>query len=239
MLELALKARRGSFQLEVDCRLSSDWTVIFGHSGAGKSTLLRLLAGLDKNERGGAVTGKVTLDGRILTDTAQGLWCRPGHRRTSLVAQQPSLFPHLSVEANVAYGLGNLDRAIRATRVAEMLELVDATDLVKRRPQDLSGGQAQRVALARALAPGPRLLLLDEPFSALDGVASDALIGRLQTWVHTKGVQTVLATHDATDAFSTGAEVALLREGRLVSLGPASQVLQDERERITLRLRTP
>jgi ABC-type sulfate/molybdate transport systems ATPase subunit len=239
VLELALNAHRGSFHLEIECRLQSDWTVIFGPSGAGKSTLLHLLAGLDKNSRGDTATGTVSLDGRILTDTAQGVWRKPGHRRMSLVDQQPSLFPHLGVEANVAYGLSNLDRAIRATRVAEMLELVDATDLVKRRPQDLSGGQAQRVTLARALAPGPRLLLLDEPFSALDGVASDALIVRLQTWARANGVQTVLATHDATDAFSTGAEVALLREGRVVALGPATEVLQDERERIALRLMTP
>ncbi len=239
MLELALKARRGSFHLEVECKLPSDWTVIFGPSGAGKSTLLRLLAGLDRNSPGNTATGKISLDGRILTETPRGVWCKPGHRRTSLVTQRSSLFPHLSVEANVSYGLNKLDRAIRATRVAEMLELVDATDLVKRHPQDLSGGQAQRVALARALAPGPRLLLLDEPFSALDGVASDALIGRLQTWARANGVQTVLATHDATDAFSTGAEVALLREGRLIAQGPATEVLQDERERIALRLMTP
>ena len=239
MLEVAFKARRGSFHLEVECKLTSDWTVIFGPSGAGKSMLLRLLAGLDRNGRGAKAEGRVALDGRILTDTERGVWSRPGRRRTSLVAQQPSLFPHLSVESNVAFGLGNLDRAIRATRVAEMLELVDATDLKKRRPLDLSGGQAQRVALARALAPGPRLLLLDEPFSALDGTASDALVDRLQVWLRTNGVQTVLATHDATDAFSTGAEVALLREGRLVALGPAVEVLQDERERIALRLMTP
>ena len=239
MLELALKAKRGSFLLEVECRLASDWTVVFGPSGAGKSTLLRLLAGLDRDSGGDRATGTVSLDGRILTETARGVWRRPGRRRTSLVTQRSSLFPHLSVEANVAYGLSGLDRVLCATRVAEMLELVDATDLVRLRPQDLSGGQAQRVALARALAPGLRLLLLDEPFSALDGVASDALIGRLQTWARANGVQTVLATHDATDAFSTGAEVALLREGRLVSLGPATDVLQDERERIALRLMTP
>ena len=239
MLELDIRARRGSFSLEIECSLSSDWTVVFGPSGAGKSTLLRLLAGLDRNAHGEKVKGKIALDGRILTDSSQSVWYRPGHRRTSLVAQQPSLFPHLTVAANVAYGLYDLDGVIRATRVAEMLDLVDAEDLGKRRPQDLSGGQAQRVALARALAPGPRLLLLDEPFSALDGVASDALIVRLQAWARTNGVQTVLATHDATDAFSTGAEVALLREGRLVSLGPATEVLQDERERIALRLMTP
>lgn len=236
MLELALKARRGSFELDVECRLASDWTVIFGHSGAGKSTLLRLLAGLDWNGRDRTVEGKIALDGRILTDTAQGIWCKPGQRRMSLVAQQAALFPHLSIEANVGYGLGPLDRASRAARVTEMLELVDATDLVKRRPRDLSGGQAQRVALARALAPGPRLLLLDEPFSALDSIASDALVDRLQVWLRTNGVQTVLATHAAADAFSTGAEVALLREGQLVSLGPAAEVLEGERERIALRL---
>lgn len=239
MLDLALKARRGSFHLQIECRLASNWTVIFGPSGSGKSTLLRLLAGLDKSARDSSTQATISLDARILTDTAHHIWCVPGHRHTSLVTQRSSLFPHLSVEANVAYGLGKLDRGLRATRVAEMLELVDATDLVKHRPQHLSGGQAQRVALARALAPGPRLLLLDEPFSALDGVASDALIGRLQTWVRANGVQTVLATHDATDAFSTGAEVALLREGRLVAQGPATQVLNAERERIALRLMTP
>ena len=164
MLELALKAKRGSFLLEVECRLASNWTVVFGPSGAGKSTLLRLLAGLDRDVSGDRATGMISLDGRILTETARGVWRRPGRRRTSLVTQRSSLFPHLGVEANVAYGLAGLDRVLCTTRVAEMLELVDATDLVKLRPQDLSGGQAQRVALARALAPGPRLLLLDEPF---------------------------------------------------------------------------
>jgi len=238
VLELALKARRGSFQLEIDCHLASDWTVVFGPSGAGKSMLLRLLAGLDENAHSQPVDGKIAFDGAILTETTRGIWLRPGHRHTSLVAQQPSLFPHLSIEANVAYGLSSKDRDQRARRVAEMLELVDATDLIKRRPQDLSGGQAQRVALARALAPSPRLLLLDEPFSALDGVASDALIVRLQAWAQSNRVQTVLATHDATDALSTSAEVALLREGRLVALGPATEVLHDERQRIALRLAT-
>jgi ABC-type sulfate/molybdate transport systems ATPase subunit len=236
VVNLDLTARRGSFHLQVACKLASDWTVIFGPSGAGKSTLLRLLAGLDQSVSNGSTHAKVSLDDSVLTDSANGVWLRPGRRRTSLVAQQPSLFPHLSVEANVAYGLAALDRSLRATRVSEMLSLVDATDLAHRMPRDLSGGQAQRVALARALAPSPRLLLLDEPFSALDGVASDALISRLQSWLLVSKVQTILATHDATSAFTTGAEVVLLHEGHLAAQGAASDVLAAERARLLSHL---
>lgn len=240
MLELKLNAHRGAFHLQVECRFASEWTVIFGHSGAGKSSLLRLLAGLGGKaggeEQGKGVQARVVLDNITLTDTAGGVWLAPGQRKTAMVSQQPSLFPHLSIEANIAYGLNKMDRSARAKRVAEVLELADATDLTNRRTQDLSGGQAQRVALARALAPAPRLLLLDEPFSALDGAASDALVDRLQVWLRANKVQAVIATHDATDAFATGAEVALLREGRLAAFGPAENVLKEERERIVHRL---
>jgi len=114
--------------------------------------------------------------------------------------------------------------------------VVGAGSLANRRPRDLSGGEAQRVALARALAPRPRLLLLDEPFSALDGAASDALLIRLRSWVEQHNVQTVLATHDATDALAIGAQVALLQEGRLAAQGPASEVLASERTRLLARL---
>jgi ABC-type sulfate/molybdate transport systems ATPase subunit len=231
MLDLSLDARRGGFRLHVECRFASDWTVIFGPSGAGKSTLLRLLAGLDR-----PVRGRIALDGRTLTETAIGVHLPPGHRRTSLVSQQPALFPHLNAAANVAYGLRSLPRGHRSHRVEEMLDLAGATDLASRRPQDLSGGQAQRVALARALAPGPRLLLLDEPFSAIDGPASDALLARLQHWLRENHVQAVMATHDATDALATSAEVLLLRDGRLTALGPAAQVLAAERDRLLGRL---
>lgn len=231
MLEFSLDARRGSFHFQVECAIASDWTVVFGPSGSGKSTLLRLLAGLDL-----PVRGRIALNTRTLTDTAIGLHLAPGRRSTALVAQQPALFPHLSVNANVAYGLSSPDRTARTTRVEEMLDLVGAADLVRQPTQHLSGGQAQRVALARALAPLPRLLLLDEPFSALDGAASDALLARLQLWLTAHQVQTVLATHDATDALAIGAEVVLLRDGRLVAQGPAAEVLADERRRLLTRL---
>jgi ABC-type sulfate/molybdate transport systems ATPase subunit len=233
VLEFSLNSRRGSFHLQVDCRFASSWTVIFGHSGAGKSTLLRLFAGLEQPDQ-----GRVELNGRLLLDSTRHIFIKPGQRQAGLVAQHPALFPHLSVRANVAFGLASLDASNRKSRVAEMLTLVDGAHLADRWPQDLSGGESQRIAVARSLAPLPRLLLLDEPFSALDGTASDALLTRLQAWTEEHQVQTVMATHDATDAFATGAEVALLREGRVVEMGTAPDALASERDRIASRFET-
>jgi molybdate transport system ATP-binding protein len=241
VLEFALDARRGSFHLRVECALSAPWTVVFGPSGAGKTTLLRLLAGLDKARQGEPVEGRVVLEGETLADTARGVWRAPGKRQIAFVTQQPALFPHLNAAENVAYGLRNLDltldRAGRTARVAELLEFVGAAGLASHHASDLSGGQAQRIALARALATAPRLLLLDEPFSALDGAASDALLARLEGWLRERNVQAILATHDASDALATGAEVLLLREGRLAAQGPAAEVLAVERKRLLDRLR--
>jgi len=230
-LHFTLDAHRGSFHLQVECRFTAAWTVIFGPSGSGKSTLLRLLAGLDEPTQ-----GRVTLGAQILTDTRHSIHVKPGERHTGMVSQHPALFPHLSAAQNVAYGIRTLDHAARARRVEEMLELAGATELAALRPADLSGGQAQRVALARALAPRPCLLLLDEPFSALDGTASDALIERLQVWLHANRLQSIMATHDASDALALGAEVLLLHEGRQAAMGPAAEVLAGERERLLERL---
>jgi molybdate transport system ATP-binding protein len=236
VLEIALDARRGSFHLQIETRLAAEWTVIFGPSGSGKSTLLRLLAGLDRDAAMSPGRARVVFNGQALSDTDAHRWDRPGRRSTAVVTQQPALFPNLSIRENLSYGLTHLNRLQCAGRVDEMIDLVGARHLGGRRPQDLSGGEAQRVALARALAPGPQLLLLDEPFSALDGSASDALLDRLRRWVVENRVQTILATHDVTDAFATGAEVALLREGRLAALGPAAEVLSQERKRLMQRL---
>ena len=230
-LEFEIDAQRGGFHLQVAATFVAEWTVIFGPSGAGKSTLLRLLAGLDTGR-----LVRVSHGGRSLTESTRHVVVRPGKRQTGLVAQEPSLFPHLTVADNVAYGLDALERAKREHRVQEVLELVGASALAERRPSDLSGGQAQRVALARALAPGPRLLLLDEPFSALDGQASDALLDGLRCWIATNKMQVVMATHDATDALALSAEVLLLKDGRKAAQGPASVVLEKERERLHARL---
>ena len=236
MLEVAIDARRGGFRLKIEARFESDWTVIFGPSGSGKSTLLRLLAGLDRESVASPGHARVIFNNQALADGAARRWLGPGRRSTALVTQQAALFPHLSVAQNVAYGISNLNRSVSFARVAEVLDLVGGQHLIERRPLDLSGGEAQRVALARALAPRPRLLLLDEPFSALDGATSDALLDRLRLWAHEEKVQTLLATHDAADAFATGAQVALLRDGRLKALGPAAEVLRQERDRLVQRL---
>jgi ABC-type sulfate/molybdate transport systems ATPase subunit len=240
VLELSLEARRGNFHLQVECRLDSAWTVLFGPSGAGKTTLLRLLAGLDTCSRGGADKARIALNGELLTDSQSRLARKPGprsqERKTCFVTQQSALFPHLSVAANVGYGLPYLGNVERRQAIEAALELAGAHSFIDRRPQDLSGGERQRVALARALASRPRLLLLDEPFSALDGAASDALLARLMDWTAENKVQTVMATHDATDALAMGAEVALLHEGRLAALGPATEVLAPERTRLLQRL---
>lgn len=243
VLEISIDARRGNFHLEVKCRLESAWTVIFGPSGAGKSTLLRLLAGLDRSGQHEPVRASIEFNQRLLTETSghvnRRIWVHAGRRESGFVTQQPALFPHLTVAENVAFGLRGVERKMRVQRVDEMLQLVGASELAGRRPQDLSGGQAQRVALARSLALSPKLLLLDEPFSALDGAASDALLERLRAWVQTNRVQAVLATHDVTDALTIGAEVLLLREGRMAALGPAAEVLAAERARVAGRLGLP
>jgi molybdate transport system ATP-binding protein len=236
MIELRLRARRGSFQLAIECRFNAPWTVVFGPSGAGKSTLLRLIAGLEQPE-----AGRIAVQGRSITDVEMGLYVQPGprsgQRGVGLVAQQPALFPHLKVGANVAYGLSQEDAPTRTERTEAMLALVGAGHLAGRWPRTLSGGEAQRVCLARALAPMPRLLLLDEPLSALGAEARDEVFTQLQGWLAEKKIQAILVTHDAADALATEAEVVWLEEGKLIAQGPASTVLAAERSRLLARLK--
>jgi len=238
MIAFEIRARRGHFYLDLACEIAGPWTVVFGPSAAGKTTLLRMLAGLDPLRK--PDYGRICLHGRYVTDTELGLHIRPGshpaQRSAGMVTQQPALFPHLSVNANVAYGLASLGQSERSARVNSVLDLVGAVHLAARRPGDLSGGEAQRVALARAIAPLPQLLLLDEPLSALDAGARDETLARLRDWLTAKRIQTVLVTHDAADALATKAEVVLLQEGKLMAQGPAARVLADERKRLLDRL---
>lgn len=233
MLDLDIQANRGGFSLAIQCRLTTPWTVIFGPSGSGKSTLLRLIAGLDR-----PTTGRIQLDDHLLTDTGSRHHRLPGPMRCGLVTQRPALFPHLSVAENIAYGIATHTPSERNQRIESMLALTGAGDLTTRPIRALSGGEAQRVSLARALAPMPRLLLLDEPLSAIGSDARDVILTRLQSWLAERQIQTVLVTHDVIDALTTDAEVALMQEGRISAIGPAAQVLSGERSRLIARLQS-
>lgn len=227
MLEVQVKYRRESFQLDMAFQLDSPWAVIFGPSGSGKTTLLRILAGLLELD-----SGYIRLNDHLLADAAAGVHIRAGHRNIGLVTQQPALFPHMSVQENVAFGLRALDRRERDAQVALMLELVEAGNLAHRSVKQLSGGEAQRVALARALAPKPHLVLLDEPFSALDGKLRQTIISNLTAWLTEHSIPAISVTHTIAEAFQTRAEVLVCQEGKIVAQGPSDQVLAAERERL-------
>ena len=182
---------------------------VLGPSGCGKTTLLRLVAGFDT-----ADAGEVMIGGRVVVGA--GVALPPERRRVGMVPQEGALFPHLSVGANVGFGL---PRGQRSRRVAEMLELVGLGGYATRMPAELSGGQQQRVALARALAPNPALVLLDEPFSALDTGLRAALREDVRAALRATGATAVLVTHDQQEALSIADLVAVLRDGEVVQAG--------------------
>jgi iron(III) transport system ATP-binding protein len=195
--------------------------VIVGPSGCGKSTLLRAVAGLTH-----PTAGRIQVAGTVLSDGAS--FVRPERRRIGWVPQAASLFPHLTVAENVAFGLGRTGH--RATRAAandlsrELLMLTGLSDLAARYPDQLSGGQAQRVALARALAAGPDLLLLDEPFAALDPQLRAELREELGAMLHRLGVTAVLVTHDQAEALLVADSVVVMRDGTIAQQGSPVEV---------------
>ncbi|MBD9724317.1 ABC transporter ATP-binding protein [Streptomyces caniscabiei] len=181
---------------------------VLGPSGCGKTTLLRIVAGFLH-----ADAGTVTVGGRTLT--GPGVRLPPERRRVGIVPQEGALFPHLSVARNVAFGLTGLDRAERRRRTEEMLDLVGLADYGDRMPHELSGGQQQRIALARALAPRPALVLLDEPFNALDSALRTGVRADVREALRATGATALLVTHDQQEALSTADLVAVVRQGRI------------------------
>ena len=181
---------------------------LLGPSGSGKTTVLRAIAGFERPDSGEVLAGGEILSGR-------GTWVPPERRRIGMVFQDFALFPHLSAVANVAFGLRDADRGSRRSRAIELLELVGLAAEVDRFPHELSGGQQQRVALARALAPRPRLVLLDEPFSNLDADVRMELAQYVRTALVAEGATALLVTHDQREAFAIADEIGVLRAGRL------------------------
>ncbi|HEX5697905.1 MAG TPA: ABC transporter ATP-binding protein, partial [Rhodoferax sp.] len=187
---------------------AGDIGVLIGPSGCGKTTLLRAVAGLE-----GASAGVIRLDGQVVSQAGSSL--PPESRQVGMVFQDYALFPHLSIGRNIAFGIDHLPRAERQARVAEVLALVGLQGQEKRFPHELSGGQQQRVALARALAPKPRLLLLDEPFSNLDVDLRERLAHEVRGILKEANATALFVTHDQLEAFAVGDTIGVMHQGQL------------------------
>jgi iron(III) transport system ATP-binding protein len=184
---------------------------VLGPSGCGKTTLLRLIAGFEKPDEGRVLVGENTVAG-------PGFWVEPELRRTGMVFQDYALFPHLDVKRNVAFGLERRPRAEREALTLSTLELVGLQHKADRYPHELSGGEQQRVALARALAPGPEVVLLDEPFSNLYASLRAGLRREVELILREAGASALLVTHDQEEALSLADRLAIMREGELVQV---------------------
>lgn len=220
-LRVHLVANRPGLSLDVRFDVPPGVTALFGPSGAGKSTCLAAIAGLLRPDR-----GTVTLGDDVWLDTARGI-AKPIERRgVAFVFQSLALFPHMSGVANVAYGVDpKLSRATRRDRALAMMDRMRCAHVAERKPPTFSGGEAQRVALARAFAMGPRLLLLDEPLSALDrGLRAD-LCADVRDIALTLGIPVVLVTHQPSEVRALADRVLMLRDGRVVGEGGVELVL--------------
>ncbi len=187
---------------------AGDIGVLIGPSGCGKTTLLRAVAGLER-----ASGGSITLEGETVSDGSSHMPAE--RRRIGMVFQDYALFPHLDVGKNIAFGIHRLPQAERDARVSEVLQLVGLAGMQARFPHELSGGQQQRVALARALAPRPRLLLLDEPFSNLDVDLRERLAHEVRGILKAAGATALFVTHDQLEAFAIGDVIGVMHEGHL------------------------
>jgi molybdate transport system ATP-binding protein len=219
MLDVRVQRQFPGFRLDVAFTAGNERVVLFGPSGAGKSLTLQCVAGIVRPDAGRIVAG-----GRVLYDSAAGVRLPPQRRNVGYVPQRYALFPHLTVEENIAYGLRGSPREERRRRVAELVALMGLEGLERRRPAQLSGGQQQRVALARALAREPDTLLLDEPFGALDVGIRSELREALVSLQERRSLTAVVVTHDLADAFLLGQRIVVIDHGRVLQQGTREDV---------------
>jgi molybdate transport system ATP-binding protein len=226
-----VRHRVGDFELNTSWDVApGSVTVLFGRSGAGKSMTLRAITGLLR-----PTEGHVEVGGRVVFDAGNGDWVPPHHRKVGYLPQDYGLFPHLSVFGNITYGLPKKgpDREIRLTRVREMIATLRLEGLETRRPDSLSGGQRQRTALARALASAPDVLLLDEPFAALDEDLRRTVRREIRQILLSSDVPVLLVTHDAEEALALADRVHIIDQGRSIATGePFELIVQPAQERI-------
>ena len=194
-------------------------TILFGPSGCGKTTILRCLAGLEKPQR-----GWIRYRGETWFDAATGAFIHPQARDIGFLFQDYALFPHMTVAANIGYGLHAAPDGERRRRVGQMLDMMRLTGMERRYPAQLSGGEQQRVALARAIARQPRLLLLDEPLSALDAATRDELRRDLRRLLSELAIPCFIVTHDRVEAMSLGDFVLVMNQGEVLQAGALDEV---------------
>jgi molybdate transport system ATP-binding protein len=218
----ARKTLRGierDFTLDVDFHIPPGFTILFGASGAGKTTLLDCVAGLATPQ------GRIAIGERTLFDSDSEIDVPIPQRRVGYVLQDLALFPHLTVEQNVEYGLGDLQRTARKKRAGQMLQEFRIDHLRQQRPGQISGGERQRVALARSLVTEPCVLLLDEPLSALDATTKSRIIGDLCKWNALHHIPILYVTHSREEVIALGERAVVLEQGRLIAQGRPHEVL--------------
>ena len=219
-LEVRLVKRMPGFTLDVEWSAGDGVAVLFGPSGAGKTLTLQCLSGLLEPD-----SGRIVVGDRVLFDGAAGINVSPQRRGLGYVFQGYALFPHLTVAANIGFGLRGRPRADVHRRVAEVIERMGLGGLEHRRPHEISGGQRQRVALGRALAPDPAFLLLDEPLSALDVGLRQSLREELAAILSDWHVAAVLVTHDIQEAYRLGDQIVVYEAGQVIQAAPRSELL--------------
>ncbi|MGZ4733076.1 MAG: molybdenum ABC transporter ATP-binding protein [Terriglobales bacterium] len=212
------------FELDLSGALPPGITILFGPSGAGKTTLLDCIAGLVRPD-----AGRIATQERVLFDSALGIDVAPRFRRVGYVFQDLALFPHLTAEGNVEYGLSRLGSEQRKQRSAAILESFRIAHLRGRQPGQISGGERQRVALARALVIDPAILLLDEPLAALDAATKSKIVDDLRAWNQEHRIPIVYVTHSREEVFALGEQVIVLENGCSIARGTPHQVMRAPR----------
>jgi molybdate transport system ATP-binding protein len=241
-VDVDLRHRIGTLNVDVRFSLTQPWTILFGPSGSGKTTILRAIAGLVHPTSAKIVTTVVDFQGqeqnRWLIDTQEWHFVECHKRHIPLAAQRASLFPHMTVRQQIGYGMRLMaknpddeDSELESCdeKTQEIFSLFRIVHLADKLPRALSGGEAQCVSMARAAASASRLLLLDEPFSGLDMALASEIMQDLQPWAAKRNLCVLSVTHDVAEAFQLGAEVIKLAEGRVMEQGPVEVVLAEER----------
>jgi len=219
------------FILDVAFEAGPGITILFGPSGAGKTTLLDGIAGLLTPD-----AGRIAVGDQVLLDYERGINLAIQQRRVGYVFQELALFPHLSAERNIAYGLARLGAAERQRRTDAMLQSFRIAHLHKRRPGEISGGERQRVALARALVTDPCLLLLDEPLAALDAPTKSKIIDDLRAWNQAHRIPILYVTHSRDEVFALGERVVVLEDGKITAQGTPHEVMRAPRQETVAQL---